>query len=101
MNQNSADLGRFFELSSFVGLKRSQIDYYLKQGDFPRPVQLGARAVGWFASEIAAWQRSRKRVEGGENAPKPVKERMKAKAEGGAEQPKRGPGRPRRVLAEG
>jgi prophage regulatory protein len=27
----------------------------LKEGQFPRPINLGARAVGWLESEIDAW----------------------------------------------
>ncbi|MEZ0019812.1 helix-turn-helix transcriptional regulator [Sinorhizobium fredii] len=29
------------------------------QDDFPRPVKLGPRAVGWLESEIEAWQLAR------------------------------------------
>lgn len=38
-----------------VGLSRSSIYLAISQGNFPRPVNLGARAVGWLESEIEAW----------------------------------------------
>jgi prophage regulatory protein len=38
-----------------VGLSRSSIYLAISQGNFPRPVSLGARAVGWLESEVEAW----------------------------------------------
>lgn len=35
-----------------VGLSRSTIYQRMKEGTFPRPIRLGARAVGWRAGEI-------------------------------------------------
>jgi prophage regulatory protein len=35
-----------------VGLSRSTIYQRIKDGTFPKPIQLGARAVGWRASDI-------------------------------------------------
>jgi len=37
-----------------TGLSRSSIYLRISQGEFPRPVSLGGRAVGWPASEVAA-----------------------------------------------
>jgi prophage regulatory protein len=37
------------------GLSRSSIYLKIANGDFPRPISLGARAVGWIASEIDSW----------------------------------------------
>jgi len=31
----------------------------MAEGNFPKPVQLGKRAVGWRESDIAAWLQSR------------------------------------------
>ena len=55
-----------------TGLSRSTIYLRVSEGTFPRPVSLGARAVGWLESEIEAWlsalvQRSRKLTD--ENSP--------------------------------
>lgn len=38
-----------------IGLARSTVYLFIKEGGFPRPVQLGERAVGWLESEIDAW----------------------------------------------
>lgn len=38
-----------------TGLSRSTIYRRISNGDFPRPVSLGGRAVGWLESEIDEW----------------------------------------------
>ena len=38
-----------------TGLTRSMAYALLKDGQFPRPINLDARAVGWLESEIDAW----------------------------------------------
>lgn len=38
-----------------TGLSRSTIYLRVAVGTFPRPVSLGARAIGWIESEIEAW----------------------------------------------
>ena len=38
-----------------VGLARSTIYQRISAGTFPKPISLGARAVGWIESEISAW----------------------------------------------
>lgn len=43
----------------FTGLSRSQIYNLMAQGQFPRPIPLGGRAVGWLENEILAWQEAR------------------------------------------
>ena len=35
-----------------IGLKRSTIYQRMQEGTFPRAIRLGARAVGWRASDI-------------------------------------------------
>ena len=42
-----------------TGLGRSTIYVRLAEGSFPRPVQLGARAVGWIEAEVDEWMRER------------------------------------------
>lgn len=44
-----------------TGLSRSSIYQKISEGKFPRPVSLGARAVGWKASEIDQWIESLRR----------------------------------------
>jgi prophage regulatory protein len=48
-----------------TGLSRSTIYQRVGEGTFPRPMNLGARAVGWLETEIDGWltaqiERSRK-----------------------------------------
>jgi prophage regulatory protein len=38
-----------------TGLSRSTIYLRVADGSFPRPVSLGARAVGWVESEVEDW----------------------------------------------
>jgi len=42
-----------------TGLSRSTIYLRVAQGTFPKPVSLGARAVGWVESEIQQWLEQR------------------------------------------
>jgi len=42
-----------------IGLSRSALYELISRGEFPRPVRLGKRAVGWRASEVAAWIETR------------------------------------------
>jgi prophage regulatory protein len=38
-----------------TGLSRSTIYLRILEGNFPRPISLGVRAVGWVESEIDDW----------------------------------------------
>lgn len=38
-----------------TGLSRSSIYEMMKHGQFPAPVKLGERAVGWVEAEVEAW----------------------------------------------
>lgn len=42
-----------------IGLSRSSIYLRVAEGTFPKPVSLGARAVGWLRSDIEEWLRQR------------------------------------------
>ena len=42
-----------------TGLSRSTIYDWMKRGEFPQPVALGARLVGWRESDIEAWLEAR------------------------------------------
>ena len=50
---------RLPEVLARTGLSRSTVYVRLDQGSFPRPVSLGARAVGWIESEVDEWIRER------------------------------------------
>jgi prophage regulatory protein len=43
-----------------TGLSRSTIYELIARGDFPKPIKLSARAVGWPENTIREWQESRK-----------------------------------------
>lgn len=42
-----------------TGLSRSSIYLKISRSEFPRPVLLGARAVGFIEAEIDAWLKAR------------------------------------------
>jgi prophage regulatory protein len=55
---------RLTELRSRTGLARSSIYAKIRQNplrpndydaSFPKPIPLGARAIGWLSSEVDAW----------------------------------------------
>ena len=50
---------RMPEVEARTGLSRSTINVLRRQGRFPQPVRVGARALGWIESEIEEWIRER------------------------------------------
>jgi prophage regulatory protein len=50
-----ASILRLPEVKNRVGLSRSAIYLAISRAEFPKPVQLGARAVGWLESEVEEW----------------------------------------------
>ncbi|MDL5596095.1 AlpA family transcriptional regulator [Bacillus subtilis] len=50
---------RLREVVSSTGLARSTIYKLIGSCEFPRPVPLTGRCVGWIDSEVAAWIQSR------------------------------------------
>ena len=46
---------RRLQVEKRTGLTKSGIYFLIREGDFPRPVRLGKRAVGWIESEITIW----------------------------------------------
>ena len=44
-----------------LALSRSAIYSRMAAGDFPLPIQLGPRAIGWRQADIDAWLESRTR----------------------------------------
>ncbi len=53
-------------VKAISGLSRSTVYLYIKQGLWPRPVSLGARAVGWPENELSALNAAR--IAGKDNA---------------------------------
>lgn len=38
-----------------TGLSRSTLYLKVSRGEFPTPIHLGPRAVGWLESDVVAW----------------------------------------------
>ena len=43
------------DVETRTGLSRSTIYEWMKRGEFPQPVKLGARVVAWRESDVTAW----------------------------------------------
>ena len=50
---------RLHQVKARTGLSRSTIYLRISEGTFPKPVSLGARAVGWIDLEIQEWLNQR------------------------------------------
>ncbi|MCZ0942507.1 MAG: AlpA family phage regulatory protein [Gammaproteobacteria bacterium] len=50
---------RFPALIGRTGMSESTIRRAVKRGDFPQPVRLSARAIGWRVRDIEQWEESR------------------------------------------
>ena len=48
-------LMRLKEVKEYTGLGRSSIYKYMNNGDFPKSVSLGGRAIAWVDEEIIEW----------------------------------------------
>jgi len=46
---------RLPDIKFLTGLSRSTIYLRISTGDFPKPIPLGGRAVGWDEKEIEEW----------------------------------------------
>jgi len=57
--QKPSKILRRHQVEKRTGLSRSTIYAQMTSETFPRPINLGARAVGWLESEIEAWLQSR------------------------------------------
>lgn len=42
-----------------TGISRPQVYRLMRLGEFPRPISIGARAVGWRVADVEAWLESR------------------------------------------
>jgi len=47
------------DVEARTGLSRSTIYLLMARGEFPKPVKLSSRAVGWTESAIVTWLQSR------------------------------------------
>lgn len=48
------------EVENLCGIARSTIYSWIARGEFPQPVRLGTRNVGWRESDIAEWLQGRR-----------------------------------------
>lgn len=56
---NNLKILRLHAVKEWTGLSRSTIYAMAQKGIFPKPIQLGARAVGWTTESIQTWIESR------------------------------------------
>lgn len=68
---------RIAEVSHKTGKGQSTIYRDIKEGNFPSPISLGARASGWLESEIDAWIEERIAASRGETESAAKKDRYK------------------------
>lgn len=61
-NQPGLSILRRKQVQARTGLSRSTIYLYIKAEQFPKPVALGPRAVGWIESEVSDWIAARIKV---------------------------------------
>lgn len=47
------------EVEARTGLSRSTLYFMISEGEFPKPVKIGKRAVGWPEKRILEWLNSR------------------------------------------
>jgi prophage regulatory protein len=64
LNNLPPDLGRYRILdtpdtSEFVGLSVAELRRKRRSGDFPAPIQIGARKHGWRIGDLIDWLESR------------------------------------------
>lgn len=57
--QSALSILRRKQVEARTGLSRSTLYAYIAAGQFPAPVALGARAVGWYEGDIESWLASR------------------------------------------
>jgi len=50
---------RLREVCARYGLSKTSVYRLMEQGEFPQPVRLGPRAVGWRVEDLEAWLENR------------------------------------------
>jgi prophage regulatory protein len=53
---------RLRDVMKMLSISRSMVYSLVMSSDFPKPIQLGPRAIGWRHSEIMEWLQTRERV---------------------------------------
>jgi prophage regulatory protein len=57
---------RLPEVKNSTGLSRSSIYLRMAEGEFPKSISLGGRAIGWFESDIQNWLEEKHKESNGE-----------------------------------
>lgn len=57
--KQTSELRRLPAVCRQTGMSRATIYRLIKEGNFPSPVKLGARASAWVGAEVDAWIASR------------------------------------------
>ncbi|WP_028031120.1 helix-turn-helix transcriptional regulator [Gemmobacter nectariphilus] len=52
-------IARLPRVEELTGLKKTKIYDMMNAREFPRPIRLTGKAVGWFEDDIEAWLASR------------------------------------------
>jgi len=47
------------QVRSLLKLSHSTLYSMMKEGNFPRPIPIGARAIGWRAKDLLRWLKER------------------------------------------
>ena len=55
----SEEIWRKPRVLATIGMGNTWLYEAMARGDFPQPVKLGARAVGWRKSDVLAWLEAR------------------------------------------
>ncbi len=59
---------RIIDVIEAVGVKKSTIYQWVKDGKFPSPLRLGTRSVGWRQSDVESWLAACERARSASNA---------------------------------
>lgn len=58
-NATRLSMLRLNDVRARTGLSRSTIYLRISLGNFPKPIPLGGRAVGWLEHEVQQWLKDR------------------------------------------
>ena len=62
MSENNKQIIRMPQVEKRLGLSRYTVYRLIKSDGFPKPIQLGRQAVGWYEHEVDKWIASRPRA---------------------------------------
>lgn len=47
------------DVEKATGLSKGSLYRLIRKSEFPKPIKLSGRAVGWLETDVAAWQQAR------------------------------------------